>query len=449
MNNRRKQDSEKVTFRTMMKDANYMKLFLASVITRFGDSIDSVAYAYMVYAMTGSAVLMATLFAVNGIPSLIFNMISGVAVGYMPKKRVVVLMDFLRGLVVMLTAWLYFVGMLEVWHLYVFTILNSTFEAFRAPAASILYRLVVSEDKLEHAMSLSSSARTFAELVGFAVAAFLIGIIGVSGAILVDGVTFILCGLIMMTLVVGKEVLSKDKLTLKTYIRDLKEGIAYVFSNKLIINLVLFAGGLMLFFSPFNALQTPYVLDSMALDVAGISVMSIAFMVAMIVGSLSIPYFSKKFGYRKMFIGGGMVIGIGYFLFGTIVFFKGTWMGYVALGLVSLIMGSTIAFINVPINVSIMKRVELNKLARVSALVSVLALSANPIGGAIVGGLVSFMEISTLFYVSGAVIVLLFFFQSFNKVMYELDDQGAKDQVVKEDDAIVTNGQASGESALS
>ena len=423
---------EKITFRKMIQDPGFARLFSAGVISRFGDSVDAIAYSYMVYAMTGSAVLMATLFAVNGIPSLIFNMISGVLVGYFPKKRVVYLCDFGRGLVVTLTAVLYFIGALEVWHLYLFTIMNSTFEAFRAPAGSMLYKLLISEEKMDHAISLDTSARTFAELIGYSIAAFLIGVIGVSGAILLDGVTFLLSGLIISTLPKVQETLVKEKLTLASYFENLKEGFKYVIKNPLIRSLVVFLGGIAFFFSPFNALQTPYVLDTLDLGPSGIAVLSISFMAAMIVGSLLVPSISKKIGYRWMFIIGGMVVGIGYALFGTIEVFSGTFAGFIALGAVSIVMGSTVSFMNVPLRVTFMKKVAVDKLARASALMSVLALSASPIGGALSGAVVSFMSISKLFYLSGGIIILLFFSQIFNPSLKQMDEKGTIEGVGNE-----------------
>jgi len=334
---------KKIGFIEIIKEKNFRKLFFSGMISRFGDAVDAIAYAYMVYVLTGSAALMAILFAVNGIPSLVFNMISGVMVSYMPKKRVVYLMDFMRGLIVSFTAILFLTNNLEVWHLYVLTILNSTCEAFRAPAGSTLFMMLIEDSKLEAASSLNNSIRTFAELIGYSVAAVLIGVIGVGGAILIDAITFFVSGIIVLSIKMKKEILKKQKLTLKVYGEDLKEGLQYVWNNPLIRSLTFFAGGLMFFFSPFNALETPFVLDVMELGPKGISVMSISFMVAMMLGSLTVPFLSKKVGYRIMFVGGGVIIGIGYVLFGMIDVFKGSMIGYVALAIVSIIMGSSIS----------------------------------------------------------------------------------------------------------
>jgi len=343
-------------------------------------------------------------------------------------------MDFMRGLIVSFTAILFLTNNLEVWHLYVLTILNSTCEAFRAPAGSTLFMMLIEDSKLEAASSLNNSIRTFAELIGYSVAAVLIGVIGVGGAILIDAITFFVSGIIVLSIKMKKEILKKQKLTLKVYGEDLKEGLQYVWNNPLIRSLTFFAGGLMFFFSPFNALETPFVLDVMELGPKGISVMSISFMVAMMLGSLTVPFLSKKVGYRIMFVGGGVIIGIGYVLFGMIDVFKGSMIGYVALAIVSIIMGSSISFMNVPMSVSLMRQVDKEKFPRVISVVNVLALSAIPLGGAIVGILVKFIPISKLFFFSGIAIIILFLAQWWNKAMKNLgkENKVEEDKLTKE-----------------
>jgi DHA3 family macrolide efflux protein-like MFS transporter len=51
-------------------------ILCANVISRFGDTIEAVACAWMVYAMTGSKVIMGSLLAVDALPNLLFAAVS-------------------------------------------------------------------------------------------------------------------------------------------------------------------------------------------------------------------------------------------------------------------------------------------------------------------------------------------------------------------------------------
>ena len=415
--------SETVGFKDVIKDRNFLKIYLSGIISRFGDAVDSIAFSYMVYELTGSASLMALLFAVNGIPALVFSMISGVVVTYMRKKTVVYVCDLLRGTVVVITAVLYHYGLLEVWHLFLFTVLNSTFEMFREPAASVLFIDIVGKEKVEHAQSLNTSGRTFAELVGFSVAAFIIGIIGVSGAIFLDGITFFISALIVIMIRIGKEKLKKEKLTLSLYMKDLREGLAYSFSLPVVRFVILFIGMAVVVFMPFNTMQTPYVLEDMQLDVIGLSVMSVSFMASMIVGSMMIPTLTKKLSRRRVFIFGGVIVGFGYFSLGLIEFFAGSFAGYVALAVSSIIMGSTIGFMNIPLSVVLMRKVDREMLPRVSSFSSILGLSLVPITAGLVSFLVRYIEIRHMFMVMGIATMILFASLTFNRTLYEFNDE--------------------------
>lgn len=151
--------------------------------------------------------------------------------------------------------------------------------------------------------------------------------------------------------------------------------------------------------------------------------MSIAFMISMILGSLIVPTISKKIGARFTFILGGIVVGTGYFLFALIAPFKGQFIAYILLGAISFIMGSTISFINIPIQVALFKKIDQSLLTRVIAFINMLALASIPVGGAAVGGLVKFFSIDTLFYGFAVCVVLLFVSQLFNKAFRELDQK--------------------------
>ena len=57
--------------------------------------------------------------------------------------------DIGRGVCVALIAFLYFMGWLEVWHLFVITFLNSSFEGFRSPSQSSIFPKILKEENMD------------------------------------------------------------------------------------------------------------------------------------------------------------------------------------------------------------------------------------------------------------------------------------------------------------
>ncbi|QCX33252.1 MFS transporter [Caloramator sp. E03] len=71
-----------VGIKDLLQYKSFMIKLIAYSISRFGDSIDAIAYAWMVYELTGSKLLMETLFAVNAVPNIVLSPFAG-AFAYM------------------------------------------------------------------------------------------------------------------------------------------------------------------------------------------------------------------------------------------------------------------------------------------------------------------------------------------------------------------------------
>ncbi|WP_427340127.1 MFS transporter [Caloranaerobacter sp. DY30410] len=411
---------EKMSYKVLLKETEYMKYIIGKLISRFGDSLDIVAYGWMVFKLTGSAAMLATLYAVNGIPSILFNVVSGVVVSYLPKKRVVYLCDIGRGFTVFLTAFLFIKGFLQPWHLFVFTFINSTFEAFRAPSDTSLLTQIISKEKFEHAMSLDSSIITFMELIGYSIAGTLIMIIGIGGVIFIDAITFFICGFLIALIKVPKETLKEGKLTVNQYFKDLSEGTRYILKKKFILNVCIFAGMFNLFLIPFNSMMPAYVEIVLNRGPNAISVMATSFSIAMIIGSMLVPFIKNKLSGFQMFVLSGIIFSLCYASLSQLHIFKGTALVYLPLVIICAFMGLSIPMMNVPLKVALMSRVDQEYIPRAVSFVNALALSATPIGGGIVGLLVGFISLQNVYLLFSIVLLLLFIAQMFNKSMRTL-----------------------------
>lgn len=407
-------------YKALFVEKEYLIFMLAKLISRFGDSLDAVAYGWLVFKLTGSATMLATLYAVNGIPSILFNFISGVVVTYLPKKKVIYICDIGRGLVVFFTGILFINGMLKPWHLFLFTFINSTFEAFREPADSVFFTQIVSKEKMEHAVSMNSTVVTFIELIGYSIAGTLIALVGTGGIILIDGITFLISGVLIIFIKVAREVLKKEKLTMNQYFIDLKDGTKYIFNSKFILSICIFAGIFNLFLIPFNSLMPAYVDSVLQKGPNAISIMSISILIAMIVGSSIVPKLKSLISGFKMFIISGMTIGICYALLSQLHRFNGSSVVYIPLIIICVLMGGAIPMMSVPVKLALVSRIDKEYLPRSIAFVNSLSLSATPLGGGIVGMLVGFIVLRKVYLVFSIAVIILFIIQFYNNSMKEL-----------------------------
>lgn len=181
----------------LFAERNYLILLAAKAISRFGDSLDSIAYSWMVYLLTGSKLLMGTLFAVSIMPNIVLSLFSGVLVDRWSIKRIVVITGAGRGMIVFVTGLMFYLGFLAPWHLFVFAVINSSFEAFSTPAELSLVRKVLPRELLLKGNSFTSAISRTAEIIGLGAAGTIIAWLGISSALWIDAGTFFTSALLL------------------------------------------------------------------------------------------------------------------------------------------------------------------------------------------------------------------------------------------------------------
>ncbi|GAA0176638.1 MFS transporter [Clostridium sediminicola] len=386
------------------KNSNYMKLLLATVITRFGDAMDSIALSWLVYIMTGSKVLMGTLFAVSFIPNLITLPFAGVIADIISKKKLSVLSDLGRGISVSAMALIYYFGYLEVWHLFLFIIINSFMESFANPARTAILPLIIEEDHYVTCSSYLTSSTTLGELVGIGLVGVIISSFGVWFALLIDGFTFFLSAIITLSICFKeKSSIVNKTISFENFINMIKEGFLYVGKNKLLVNILLLAGFINFSFVPYNVLMPVYVKEVLNTGVEGMSFLGISLLIGILVGSIVIAKVGNKLNPVTAISFGLALMGMNYALMGL--------PHYISLKLISPIsyasilsffFGFFLPFAQTPIKALMMKSTDKEILGRLSSIFSLVSLSATPIGGALVGILGKYIDVSTLFIIMGA-----------------------------------------------
>lgn len=408
--------SKKTGIIELFKVPNFVKLTIANFISRFGDSVDSIAYGWMVYTLTGSKLLMGTLFAVNAIPNIILSPFTGVWADHYQKKKTIVLCDLGRGIVVMLTALLFGFGYLRTWHLFLFTILNSTLETFSGPARTSVMPLILSKEQFLGASSLSSSVSSFAQLIGLGAAGFLIAAIDISGAIFVDAVTFFLSALLISIMIIKGDVKSDRKLSTSSYASDLRDGLKYILGNKLLLLTVLAAMVANFSLSPFNVLQPVYTSEILKSGPEVMSYMGIAMLSGIIISGIFVGQFGSKFKKSLLITAGFIVIGASYAALSLPELIQFSKLSAVIIAIaLNFVFGLSLPLVNAPIMAYVLENTKQELLGRISSLLSMVCLCAAPIGSALTGIVAEFASISTLFISMGALVIAVGFLLLFNK----------------------------------
>lgn len=99
----------------------YKIFILGLLISRIGDSLYTFALPWIAYQLTGSAVIMSSLFAINVLPIVLFGPLVGVIIDRYDRKKLLLVADITNIILVSLVPILHSLHLLEIWHLYIIT----------------------------------------------------------------------------------------------------------------------------------------------------------------------------------------------------------------------------------------------------------------------------------------------------------------------------------------
>jgi DHA3 family tetracycline resistance protein-like MFS transporter len=165
-------------------------LWSGQTISRLGDSLYRIALAWWVLEETGSATAMGTVLVLSQIPMLLFLLIGGVVVDRFPRIRIMLIADILSGLVISLVAILSWLGMLEVWHIYIASVIFGLVEAFFFPAYQAVVPQITPPEHLQSANSLNGLSQRVMGIIGPALGAGLVAAGGTAVTFGLDAISF-------------------------------------------------------------------------------------------------------------------------------------------------------------------------------------------------------------------------------------------------------------------
>lgn len=395
------------SYRALVTQRQYCKLIVANLVGRFGDSLDAIAYSWLVYQVTGNAAMMAVLLTFNTLPGILLQPFAGVWADQLPKRKMMLWCDIGRAACIIGTVLLYFGGFLFYGVLILLTLLQSSLEAFRMPAGNAFVPFILEKEHYNAGLALNASFSRVVELVGTAVAGGLVAILGCPVVLLIDGGCFLLSAFVI-SLIRYQEAPVMASKGVREYGRQLLEGVQAFKKSKMLRAIVLL-GGLMNFINvPFSAFQTPYVAQVLQRDAGLLSAMGVAFTGGMGLGSFFTPKLKERYKGKYLFLtaglGGGMVFYIG--LFG--IPHLAVWAQIPLLLALVLLFGFSVGLQSVLFSACFMSCVEQRQMGRVSALTNALLTCIVPAGSLLSAAAAEWMPLPVVFLLCGLLLGIVY-----------------------------------------
>jgi len=173
-----------------LRERQFRLLFSGQAVSALGDRVVPVALAFAVLDLTGSVSDLGLVLAAQTVPMVAFVLVGGVWADRLPRQRVMLASDVVRGVAQGLTAALLLTGTARIWHLLILQAIYGAALAFFNPASTGLVPQTISAPRLQQANALLGLSRNAAGIVGPAAAGGLVVTLGPGAAIAVDAGTF-------------------------------------------------------------------------------------------------------------------------------------------------------------------------------------------------------------------------------------------------------------------
>ena len=167
-----------------LRHLNFRYLWFGTLFMSGGQWIQQVTLGWLLYDLTGSSVLLGLLNGLRALPFLIASPIAGVAADRMDRKQLILVTQYVLIMTTLAMGLLVASGVLEVWHLFVFTLVTGVIWAFVDPVRQTLVPALVPRKDLMNAVALNSAAFNLTKVIGPSLGGVLILFSGAAGKFL-------------------------------------------------------------------------------------------------------------------------------------------------------------------------------------------------------------------------------------------------------------------------
>src|SRR3954469_20990142 len=199
--------SPRPTLLRALRHRNYRIFVSGQLISLIGTWMQSVAESWLVYRLTGSAVLLGVVGFANRIPVFLFSTVGGAVADRYDRHRIVIATQIASMFLASALAFLTLTHLVQVWHLMTIAALLGLVNAFDIPARQAFVVELVDRADLQNAIALNSSMFNGARIVGPAIAGVLVAAVGEGWCFFANAVSYVavIAGLLLMRVPSGPQ----------------------------------------------------------------------------------------------------------------------------------------------------------------------------------------------------------------------------------------------------
>lgn len=267
---------------------NYKLFFSGQSLSLIGTWMTRIATSWLVYRLTGSALLLGVVGFAGQIPSFLLAPFAGVLVDRWNRHRLLVATQVLAMLQSLALAVLSLTGLIKIWHVIALSIFQGVINAFDMPARqAFVVEMVEKREDLPNAIALNSSMVNAARLLGPSIGGVVIAAVGEGWCFMFDAVSYI--AVIASLLAMKIEPRTRKAVRESSMMREILEGWRYSSGFAPIRNVLLLLALVSLVGMPYSILMPVFATEvlhggpgalGLLMAASGVGALAGAFMLA-------------------------------------------------------------------------------------------------------------------------------------------------------------------------
>ena len=226
-------------------------------------------------------------------PRLVLSVLGGVIVDRYDRLRLLTAIQFLCAVPVFAMVALYFLGVLEFWHIAILETVLSVIRSMNPTAGQSLLHDLVPQEELMSTVALYSLGFNFARIVGPSLGGVLVLWIGVGGCWVFYGVALLISGFELLPIRLTVE--PKTKIA-SDWIHEVKEGLDFIRSSPLVLSSTLAAYALSIFVGTYQRFLPIFAKDILKTGPEGLGALTAASGVGAVVSLIFLDAVGRRWG---------------------------------------------------------------------------------------------------------------------------------------------------------
>ena len=238
-----------------LANPNFRLFFYGQSISLIGTWMTRIATSWLVYRLTGSALLLGVVGFAGQFPSFVLAPFAGVFIDRWNRHRLLIFTQVLAMLQALAMAVLTLGHWITIWQVVALSVLQGLINAFDMPTRqALISELVDKKEDFSNAIALNSSMVNAARLLGPSIGGVIIAAVGEGWCFMVDAVSYIavLGSLVMMKVTprVAATSLARSECS-----SELRDGLRYVSQVRTIRSILLLLALVSLVGMPYSVLM--------------------------------------------------------------------------------------------------------------------------------------------------------------------------------------------------